>query len=71
MLHNESVNIWSHLLGTIFIVFLIGYTTVYMTSHKEIFKGDFSKVKSELLSYAKPIKNAIPNLYDVTYESLI
>lgn len=30
MLHNETVNIWSHLLGVFFFLFLIYYTFFYL-----------------------------------------
>ena len=33
-LHNETINTWSHLLGTIFFVFLIFYTIFYITNFK-------------------------------------
>ena len=32
MLHNESVNVWSHLIGAIFFFFLIWYTTIFITN---------------------------------------
>lgn len=30
MLHNESVNVWTHLIGAIMFICLIGYTFTYM-----------------------------------------
>lgn len=30
MIHNESVNIWSHIIGVILFILLIGYTFVYL-----------------------------------------
>lgn len=33
-MHNESINIWSHLLGAIFFIFLIGYTAIFITNYK-------------------------------------
>ncbi len=34
VLHNEFVNVWSHILGALFVVILILYTTFYIKSHK-------------------------------------
>ena len=36
-LHNESINVWSHLLGAIFFLFLIYYTAIYITNYKTQF----------------------------------
>ena len=30
MIHNESVNIWSHICGVLMFIALIGYTIIYM-----------------------------------------
>jgi adiponectin receptor len=42
--HNELMNIWSHLLGTLFAFFLVFYTTIYITSYHE---KDLSKYEYE------------------------
>lgn len=34
VLHNEFVNVWSHILGAIFVILLIFYTSLYIQSHK-------------------------------------
>ena len=34
MIHNETVNVWSHLIGVIFFILLISYTYVYMVPPK-------------------------------------
>ena len=34
VLHNEFVNVWSHILGAVFVVVLIVYTAIYLKSHK-------------------------------------
>ena len=39
MVHNEFVNIWTHLLGACFIIFLIIYTSIYINSHKKEIYG--------------------------------
>ena len=33
-LHNETINIWSHILGAIFFLGLIFYTTIFITNYK-------------------------------------
>lgn len=47
-IHNESINIWSHLLGAIFFIFLIGYTAIFITNYKtQIYnvKNDINKIE--------------------------
>jgi hypothetical protein len=34
VLHNEFVNVWSHILGALFVVILIIYTALYIRTHK-------------------------------------
>ena len=36
-LHNESINIWSHLFGAIFFICLICYTAIFITNYKTQF----------------------------------
>ena len=36
-LHNESINIWSHLFGAIFFIFLVCYTAIFITNSKTQF----------------------------------
>ena len=31
MIHNETVNVWSHLIGALVFIYLFCYTVVYMT----------------------------------------
>ena len=59
MLHNESVNVWSHLIGVTMFICLIVYTVVYLAP-----PGLYSEVKSSIahrwlgdVNYAKE-KNA-------------
>ena len=47
-LHNESINVWSHLLGAIFFLFLIYYTAIYITNYKTQFynvKNGINKIE--------------------------
>jgi len=34
MIHNESVNVWSHIFGVLLFIGLIGYTIVYLAPPK-------------------------------------
>jgi len=34
MLHNEFVNVWVHLIGVTFVIFLFMYTAIYINQHK-------------------------------------
>ena len=57
VIHNESINIWSHLLGSLFIFFLIFYTMIFITSYKtqiNIINFDFENIKK----YAEPLLNS-------------
>ena len=48
MLHNETINIWIHLLGVILVIIFIIYTAIYITFYKTQImniKLDFEKNK--------------------------
>lgn len=64
VLHNESVNIWSHLLGSAFIIFLIVYTTIYITKSKDI--NTITDLKKEIQQMTNPILEDLPNLFNIT-----
>jgi predicted membrane channel-forming protein YqfA (hemolysin III family) len=67
MIHNESVNIWTHLVGALFIIFLVIYTANYIDSHRNILtKLDFNKFKSELKNLATPITDIFPRFNNFT-----
>jgi hypothetical protein len=68
MLHNESVNIWSHLLGAMLVITLIVYTTIFIKSHKNELLNvvNLSKVNEEIKSVAKPLLEVLPNLQSIT-----
>lgn len=56
-LHNETVNIWSHLLGAVFFIILIGYTAFFITNYKTQFynvKNDINQLEniSNKISYS-------------------
>ena len=49
ILHNESINIWTHLLGVILVIIFIVYTSIFITSYKTQImniKYNFEKIKS-------------------------
>ena len=66
-LHNETVNIWSHLLGAIFFIFLIWYTSIFITNYKTLLKY----VKQNLNDIEKIYKNIPNNVNDNMFSSLI
>jgi hypothetical protein len=72
MLHNESVNIWSHLLGALFVVFLAVYTTIFIKSHKNILTDNFitnlnmTHVNEDLKALAHPVIELLPNFNNIT-----
>jgi hypothetical protein len=67
MLHNESVNVWSHLLGAIFVILLTIYTMMFIHSHKDyLLSINLDKVNSEIKQTAKPVLDMLPNLGNIT-----
>lgn len=56
MIHNESINVWTHLLGAIFVFILLFYTALFFHHHREIITNfDFSKLNNELTDMTQPI----------------
>lgn len=56
MLHNETINIWTHLLGVILVIIFIIYTAIYITFYKTQImniKLDFEKIKK----FTKPLQD--------------
>ena len=71
ILHNETINIWSHLLGAIFFLCLIFYTSIFITNLKTQLAN--IRIDSSLFaSKAKEIKGesneVINNIYKLTKE---
>ena len=72
MIHNESVNVWTHLVGAMVIVLLIVYTAIFLHYHKEIITDfDFSKINSELKELTKPILPSISNIANSFYSTTL
>ena len=70
MLHNESVNIWSHLLGVVMVIVFIVYTSIFIKSHKnEIFNTlhlNLTQLNEDLKSVTDPVVRLLPNLQNFT-----
>ena len=65
-LHNESINIWSHLLGAIFFIGLICYTAICITNYKTQFYNVKNGIKK-----LEEISKKIPNFPDNLFKSFI
>lgn len=61
MWHNETINVWTHLLGALMVIFLIFYTGFYITSNKERIMINLEAFQSEsqqfFEDYASRFKN--------------
>ena len=70
MLHNESVNIWSHLIGAVIIVLIIIYTSFYIHANKDILPVNlhlnFTEINEEIRHVTKPIFDYIPTIHNIT-----
>ena len=69
VLHNESVNVWSHLIGAISFFFLIWYTTVFITN----LQTQISNIRSDassLANKAKGLREQSPIIMNNIYISM-
>ena len=69
ILHNETINIWSHLLGAIFFLCLILYTSIYITN----IKTQIAKIRidSSFVAYkAKELKNESNDIMENIYKTM-
>ena len=69
MWHNETINIWSHLLGAIFFFGLIFYTSIFVSNYKSQLaniKKDISLIEKDILY----LYNEYPNLLNSSYNSI-
>ena len=67
VLHNESVNVWSHLIGAISFFFLIWYTTVFITNlQTQIYniRNDASSVAYKAKSLREQSPIVMNNIYN-------
>lgn len=60
ILHNESVNVWSHLSGAFFVVILIWYTSFFITNYKSLLKNvkfSFYEIEKEYSKFPNLIND--------------
>lgn len=69
MWHNETINIWSHLLAAIVFFFLIFYTSIFISNYK----SQLTYIKQDILIIEDNIKylyNEYPNILNNSYNSI-
>ena len=69
LIHNESVNVWSHLIGAIFFFFMIWYTIIFITN----IQTQISNIRSDASLFAnkaKELKNEDPDIMNNIYKSM-
>ena len=69
MWHNETINIWSHLLGALFFFALIFYTEIFITN----FKTQLTNIRKDLSLMEEKVEllhNQSPNITDEMYNSV-
>ena len=70
MWHNETINIWSHLLGAFFFFLLIFYTSIFVTNFRtqlKYIKQELSSIKSN----SEYLYNVSPNLTSNLHNSIL
>lgn len=68
--HNETINIWTHLLAAIFFFFLIFYTSIFISNYKSQLnkiKNDIHVVEDDI----KPLYDVSPNITNNIYDAII
>ena len=69
MWHNETINIWSHLLGALFFFALIFYTEIFITN----FRTQLTNIRKDLSLLEEKVEflhNQSPNITDEMYHSV-
>ena len=69
ILHNESVNVWTHLIATILFISLFFYTAIFISRHWTVVDDLQSKldyVRNEIISLKIPISENIPSFENIT-----
>jgi adiponectin receptor len=68
MCHNETVNVWSHLLGALTTLYFI-VATVYMGTYDDKINsqqiGDINRIKNDFNNYSEPFYTAKPYLHNL------
>lgn len=67
MYHNESVNVWSHLLGAMFVVILVLYTSLYLESKSESIYAVFDEKWNQFNEDFDQFTNQLPSLENITH----
>lgn len=62
MIHNESINVWTHLLGAFLVIFLIIYTALFIESKKDTIYAAFDNKWDQFNEEFKNIYDKIPSL---------
>ena len=69
-MHNEFVNVWTHLCGALIVFLLLFYTILFIHYHKEIITDlDFRKLNSEIKNLTEPILPKVTNYTKNLFES--
>ena len=69
MFHNETINIWTHLLSAIFFFALLFYTSIFITNYK----SQLNKLKNDITLVEQKVESLYdesPNVMNNTYYSL-
>lgn len=67
ILHNESVNVWSHFIGAVTGLVLIAYTAIFITSYKTQIMGivdinrHYEVISNEIKDFTQTILNTLPD----------
>jgi adiponectin receptor len=72
MIHNESVNVWTHLIGSIFIIVLFLYTALFIKTRYfdvENMQDKFGFIKSEINNLKTPLLDTIHYFDNITEKS--
>jgi hypothetical protein len=75
MIHNESVNIWTHLIGAILVVFLIAYTAIEIKANKseliDLLDNKWTTINHDFINYTEPLLHKIhsfPSFMNLTHD---
>jgi hypothetical protein len=70
MVHNELINVWSHLLGALLIFILVIHTALYIKSHKneiyEILDNKWDSFNEEMKTMTTPLFEKYDSFYYIT-----
>jgi hypothetical protein len=65
MVHNELINVWSHLLGALLIFILVIHTSLYIKSHKtelyQMIDNKWDSFNEEIKTITSPLMEGFPS----------